>query len=201
MELFYITNNPTEAAEADAAGADRIFIDTEKLGKSERQKGFDTHLGTHMLEDIIAIRKVVKRAEIMVRINPLNKDTSYEIEQAVKYGADRIMLPMFTHSDEVKKTADMIPQGIKLVALVETAAAMARLDDIINVKGLDEVHIGLNDLTISLGLDFLFEPLACGIIDFMAEKLNKSNIAWGFGGIARIGGGAISSEMILAEHR
>ena len=201
MELFYITNDPAEAAAADNAGADRIFVDTETIGKAERQRGLNTHLGTHTLEDVTAVKKAVKRAEIMVRINLLNTDTVNEIEQAIEYGADWIMLPMFTHSDEVKKVADIISGRAKFVALVETAAAMARLDDIINIAKPDEIHIGLNDLTISLGLSFLFEPLAYGLIDFAAEKLNKSKIKWGFGGIARIGEGAIPSEMILAEHR
>ena len=201
MELFYITNDPDEAGEADRAGIDRIFIDTEVLGKAERQKGLDTHLGSHTLGDVRLVKNVLSHAEVMVRVNPLNHNTAYEVEKAISCGADWIMLPMFTGPEEVAKAAEIINGRAKLVGLAETAASIVRMREIIRVKGINEIHIGLNDLTISLGLDFLFEPLGYGIVDFGAEMLNKAKMKWGFGGIARIGGGAIPCEMILMEHR
>ena len=48
----------------------------------------------------------------------------------------------------------------------------------------------------------MFELLADGIVDEIADTLKTNNIKFGFGGIGRIGGGAglIPAELILAEH-
>lgn len=40
LKLMYITNSPEIASIAQSAGADRIFIDMEYIGKEERQKAW-----------------------------------------------------------------------------------------------------------------------------------------------------------------
>lgn len=84
--------------------------------------------------------------------------------------------------------------------MIETAAAMARLDKILQVKGIDEIFIGLNDLHISMGLTFMFELLSDGLVEYIADKCNRDGMPFGFGGIARIGEGDLMSDDILAEH-
>jgi 4-hydroxy-2-oxoheptanedioate aldolase len=42
--------------------------------------------------------------------------------------------------------------GVALVPMIETAEAVANLDDILAVKGLDAVYVGPADLSVSLGL-------------------------------------------------
>ena len=49
-------------------------------------------------------------------------------------------------------------------------------DKILEVDGIDEIYIGLNDLHIGLGLDFMFETLSGGLIDYMAEKIKAKGI-------------------------
>jgi len=51
-----------------------------------------------------------------------------------------------------------------------------------------------------MGLTFMFELLSGGIVEYLAEKINKKGIKFGFGGMARIGEGILPAECILAEH-
>ena len=84
--------------------------------------------------------------------------------------------------------------------MIETAQALARIDDILSVQGVDELFIGLNDLHISMGLSFMFELLSGGLVEYVADKCREKNMPFGFGGIARIGDGMLPAEKILAEH-
>ncbi len=65
---------------------------------------------------------------------------------------------------------------------------------------LYEVYFGLNDLHLSLGLDFMFESLAGGLVDHGMQQVKAKNLRTGFGGIGRIGTGAVPAEHILSEH-
>lgn len=57
------------------------------------------------------------------------------------------------------------------------------------LDGIDEIHIGLNDLHLSLGLTFVFELLANGVVESLCNKLRASSVTYGFGGIACLGQG------------
>mgnify|MGYP000843698404 FL=1 len=78
--------------------------------------------------------------------------------------------------------------------------AFFRIDEILSVKGIDYIHIGLNDLHLSLGLDFMFECLAGDFMEYLVNKITKKGIDFGIGGIARIGEGELPAEVILKEH-
>ena len=86
------------------------------------------------------------------------------------------MLPMFTHPDEVRLCLNFIRGRVPLTLLVETAAALARLHTILNIPGFDDVHIGLNDLHLDMGLDFMFELLSSNLLDGAARIESELNI-------------------------
>lgn len=46
----------------------------------------------------------------------------------------------------------------------------------------------------------MFECLADGIVEYLAEKIRNKNIKLGIGGIARINEGELPAEKILKEH-
>ena len=73
LKLMYITNNPDVAKIAEDAGVDRIFVDMEYIGKKARQGGMDTVQSHHTIQDIQNIRTVIRRAELLVRINPIHE--------------------------------------------------------------------------------------------------------------------------------
>ena len=46
----------------------------------------------------------------------------------------------------------------------------------------------------------MFELLANGTVEKLCNKMKKAGVKYGFGGIARIGEGALPAEMIVMEH-
>ena len=52
LKLMYITNQPEIAQIAESAGVDRIFVDLEYIGKSDRQGGMDTVQSRHTIDDV-----------------------------------------------------------------------------------------------------------------------------------------------------
>ena len=200
LKLMFITNHPDIAQEAQSAGIDRIFVDLEILGKQERQGHLDTVISSHSLDDISRIRRMLDKSELLVRINPVHEGTEFEVTEVISRGADIIMLPMFKTAEEVDLFVQKINGNAKTSLLLETPQALVRIDEILEVGGIDEIHIGLNDLHLGMRLDFMFELLSGGIIDYLCHKIKSKGIRFGFGGIARIGKGVLPADMILAEH-
>lgn len=206
LKLMYITNNPDVARIAEEAGVDRIFVDMEYIGKADRQGGMDTVQSRHTAEDVRLLRPVVKKAQLMVRINPMHSGTAEynssreEIEAVIEAGADVIMLPYFKTAEEVKRFVEIVGGRAKTFPLVETPEAVAAIDEILSLPGIDEIHVGLNDLSLGLGRKFMFELLSDGTIEELSKKFKAAGIPFGFGGIASLGRGMLPSEYVIREH-
>ena len=200
MNLMILAADPQSAIEAQNAGVDRIFYDLEWIGKAERQHGRNTVKSNNNIDNIPAVRKVLNKSELLVRTNPIHAYSKEEVEKAIAYGADVLMLPMVMDHHDVEQYVEMVAGRAKVCIMIETAAAMARLDKILAIPGVDELFIGLNDLHISMGLTFMFELLSDGLVEYIAQKCNKVGMPFGFGGIARIGEGDLPSDNILGEH-
>lgn len=200
LTLMYITNQLDVALIAEKYGVERIWIDLETLGKAERQKNMDTVQSQHKISDIRLISSKLTTSEMLVRVNPLNDSSKQEIEQVIASGADLIMLPMWRTKADVSQFIDFVGGRAKVVLLLETKEAFNNLDSILTLNGIDEIHIGLNDLHLDMGLTFMFELLTNGVVAEITQKLNKAKIPYGFGGIARLGLGELPAEMIVKEH-
>lgn len=200
MKLMYLTANPEAAILAENAGVDRIFLDLEILGKN-RQVHLDTFISHASIDDVKKLRKVVKKAQFLVRCNPVHPGLRQEIERIIEDGADMIMLPYFKTVEEVSTFLDIIAGRVRTVLLFETKEAVELVDEILSLDGIDEVYIGLNDLHISYGMKFLFEPLSDGTVEYLCKKFREKGLPYGFGGIAKIGEGLLRSECLIAEHK
>ena len=110
------------------------------------------------------------------------------------------MLPFFKTTKEVATFIDLVNGRAKTIPLVETKEAVDHIDEILDLNGIDEIYIGLNDLHLSYGMKFMFQLLADGTVDALADKFKARNLPFGFGGIARLGCGAIPGEEIIKEH-
>ena len=206
LNLFYITNSPEIAKIADDAGVNRIFVDMEYIGKEARQGGMDTVKNHHTIQDIRNIKQVLHQAHLLVRVNPIHErlddypDTEEEIDLVIGAGADIIMLPMYRTVADVNRFIKAVDGRAKTMLLCETPEAVQNMQEIVKLKGIDEIHIGLNDLHLALHKKFMFELLTDGTVDKITATIKDSGIPYGFGGIARIGYGVLPAERIIAEH-
>ncbi|QEL66027.1 hypothetical protein OTERR_25510 [Oryzomicrobium terrae] len=200
MEYIFITADACRAAIADSCRVDYVMVDLEINGKVERQGHLNTLISRHTLEDVKKVKTVLSCSKLLVRVNPIHKDSAAEIASVIDGGADAIMLPMFRTEAEVRRFVELINGRVEVVLLVETAASLIRLKSILEIGGVDSIHVGLNDLHIECRLDFMFEIVSDGIMDWVASMCQMRGVKFGFGGVGRIGRGAVPAELILAEH-
>lgn len=201
LEMMYITNNPDVARIAEKYSVDRIWVDLEYIGKKERQGGMNTVQSTHKIEDVKLMRNSIEgKAKLQVRVNPIHSNSKNEINKVIEYGADIIMLPFFSTTAEAKCFLELVDGRARTCLLLETIGAEKNLDEILELPGLDEIHIGLNDLHLQYHQKFMFELLSNGKVEEIANKIKAKNIPFGFGGIAKLDEGMLPARHIIAEH-
>lgn len=206
MKLMYITNKPAVARIAENAGIDWIFLDMEVIGKAFRQSGLNTVQNNHTVDDIKRIRKAIKKSKLLVRVNPIHDalenypSSKDEIDATIEAGADILMLPYFKTVEEAKTFIHLVNGRAKTLLLLETVEAANLIDEILEVPGIDMIHLGLNDMHLELGMKFMFELLANGTVERLGYKIKAKGIPFGFGGIATLDGGALPGSMVLKEH-
>lgn len=206
LKLMYITNNPAVAQIAEDAGVDRIFVDMEYIGKSDRQGGMDTVQSHHSIQDIRNVKAVINKAELMVRLNPVHEaaaeygSTAEEVDAAIEAGAQILMLPYFKTLEEIRVFLNAVAGRVRTILLVETPEAVEIIDEILELPGIDEVYVGLNDLSLGYGYNFMFRPLADGTVEKLSEKFLRKGLPFGFGGVASLGKGMLPSECVIREH-
>ena len=206
LNLMYITKHPEIARIAEEAGVDWIFVDMEFIGKDCRQGGLDTVQNHHTVEDVANIRAAVTKAKVLVRINPIHDtmddypSSEEEIEAVIQAGADIVMLPYFKTTEEVHRFIGYVGGRAKTCLLVETPEAADLLDQIVEIDGIDMIHIGLHDMHLALKMKFMFQLLTDGSVDKWTRIIAQKGIMYGFGGLASLNGGAVPGRMILKEH-
>jgi hypothetical protein len=79
--------------------------------------------------------------------------------------------------------------------------AVDAIPEIVALDGIDYIHIGLNDLHLQRGTNFMFEFLSDGLMDQPAQQISAKRIPFGFGGVGRIDAALKpTAKRILAEH-
>ncbi len=202
FRLTLITDDAAVAAQADQAGVDRIGIDLERLGKTERQAGHDTRVSAHSFDDLARIAPSVQQADLFVRINPIHAGTTEEVETALDLGASVLMLPSFETAGEVAEFVGTVRGRAQAMILVELAPAVTRIRDILAVPGIDEVMLGLNDLHLQLGVSNHFEVLASPVVDMLSAEVRRAGLALGIGGVGRVDDGClpIPADLVYAQY-
>ena len=206
LKLMYITNKPEVAKMAEDVGIDWIFIDMEFIGKDSRQGGLDTVQNHHTVEDVRIIKKAISKSELLVRVNPIHEalpnypSSKDEIDAVIEAGADILMLPFFKTVEEVRTFVNLVGGRAKTLPLVETVEAESLIDEILEIPGIDMIHIGLNDLHLEKGMKFMFQLLADGTVDKLADEIKAKGIPFGFGGLAQLNTGMLAGDKVLKEH-
>ena len=201
LKLMLITNDSEVAIAAQDSGVDWIFVDLELKGKSERQKGRNTVISAHNFNDISNIRAVLTSSKLLVRINPMGEWSKSEIDEVINRGADLIMLPFFAIREDVEAFVRYVGGRAKTIILLETLEGISNLDEILKVEGINYLHIGLNDIHIAKKSSFMFEPLSNGLVESILQSVRRTDISYGFGGVANLEADLRpSAKSLLAEH-
>ena len=200
IKTMIIENDTEKALFYESCGVDRIFIDLERIGKEVRQGHLDTFISNHRLDDLTKIRNSIQKAEIITRVNPINPLSENEINDVLNIGTDIIMLPMFQSEDEVKRFIEYVDGRAKVNLLLETPQAAKKIDDILCISGIDEIHIGLNDMHLAMNLRFMFQLLSLGFIDSIVKKIKSVNMPYGIGGVSTLDGGAVSGRLVIQDY-
>lgn len=177
MKFNYIAINNSlhESLILEKASVSQIMVDTEIIGKVDRQFGKKTVINNHQIEDVILLKENLN-VPIICRINPYNQNTNDEIKRALNAKADCIMIPMITNMEHFKKMVDLIEGKAQVIPLIETPYSFFKLDEILNFSDFKQIHFGLNDLFIALGMRNLFEILLSNTfkagVDFAKNKVD-----------------------------
>ena len=135
--------SPTLCEKLVSAGADSVFIDCEH--------------GLASYEDIHHMAKAARYAGGWGIVRPQNQERS-TITRCLNAGADGVMVPL-VHNAQIARDIvhtfryampDDHPKRL-LIAMVESVEAVANLDEILAVDGIDLFFVGPGDLSQSMG--------------------------------------------------
>jgi 2-keto-3-deoxy-L-rhamnonate aldolase RhmA len=185
--LTLFTKDPTLAAAADRAGVDRIGVDMEQIGKSARQGHLATWISDHAETDLARISPVLERAQLFARCNPVHAGSAAEIDRLIASGVRVIMLPYFKTAADAERFIRLVDGRAHPVLLVETAEAAAVIGDLCRIPGAKEIHIGLNDMRLSLGWPSHFHVLVSDFLIGICATVLAAGLRLGVGGIGRAG--------------
>lgn len=186
MRFGLWTDSPALAAVAAAAGVERIGPDLERLGKAGRQPEPGNLISGHDEGSLAAVRAVIGGSRLFVRCNPPNVNLDVELARLLDAGVTTIMLPMVRTVAEAAHAARHIDGRAALVAMVEHADALAIVEDLASVDGVDELYIGSNDLSRSLGHATRFAAMNPRVIGRVASAAARRGRGFGFFGVGRL---------------
>lgn len=195
MDLFLFTVDPSWGRDVVAAGAAGIVVDWERRGKARRQLGEGTQINEDTPDDLSRMRAATP-GRLICRINGFGPWTAGEVDDAVRRGADEILLPMVRATDEVDRTLELVDDRCGLGILIETQDAVDLAAGFAG-RPLSRIYVGLNDLRIDRCSDSLFRPLVDGTVDAVRAQVAHP---FGVGGLTLPGRGfPVSSDLLAAE--
>jgi hypothetical protein len=199
--LTLFTNDPALARRAEAAGIDRIGPDLERIGKAARQQHLDTWQSTHEEADVERVGAALGKAALFVRINSPHPGLKDEVGRVIAMGASMVMLPYFDTVDDVRRFVDWVGGRARVLLLVETKRSAALIEDIVAIEGIDEIHVGLNDLRLSLGISG-FEAMASPLLVRVSDVVRSAGLPFGFGRVGRPGdrGLPVDPDLVYAQY-
>lgn len=196
------TDDPSLAQDADAAGIDRIGVDLERSGKAERQHGRGTWISPHSDRDLASLAPMLGRADLFARVNPVHPGTPRELESVLGAGTKVVMVPMVRDPRDAETFVRFVDGRARTVLLLEHVDGLRRLDELLGVGGIDEIHVGLNDLALSLRLPNRWLALADDVVAAAGRKVHAAGLRFGLGGIGRVDDTSlpIPADLVYAQY-
>lgn len=200
--LTLFAKDPELAAQADRAGIDRVGLDLETLGKEARQGGLATWISDHAEADLPAVAERLTESRLFARCNPIHAESAAEIERLLAAGVRTIMLPWFRTVGEAARFLDLVGGRAHPVLLLETAEAAAIVEQLCRLPGVAEIHVGLNDLRLSLGWASHFHVLVSDLLEHICKVVRDAGVALAVGGVGRAGDKhlPVPSDLVLAQY-
>jgi hypothetical protein len=192
LELFVFHRQLDLDRAGVAAGAAGVVVDLETRDKPSRQKGFDTQINDHTVDDVARLKEQTD-AQVICRINGVGGDSDDEVRGVVDAGADEVLIPMVTTNKQVDQVFDLVGGDCRVGIMIETSEAVeiaGELDD----YPLSRIYVGLNDLRISRGTASIFSAIADGMLTEIRDKVQRT--PFGFGGLTIPGCG----DPLAVEH-
>lgn len=153
-------------------GADCVFVDCEH--------------GSWSFEDVRVTGQIVRSAGGAAIVRP----HSHERPVIIRYlnsGADGIMVPMVDNADQARAIVDAVRYALPsdyekrlVVAMIETADAIDKLEDMLVVEGIDVFFIGPGDLSQDMGFPPappFGQPRPSAVIDKVGIAVDKIRAA------------------------
>lgn len=181
FELCLFCVDPLFIQAATRSGIDCFIVDWENKGKKRRQRRFNTQINQHTAQDLKNVRQAT-HANVICRINAVGPHSDSEVQQAISYGADEILIPMVQSVEEVQSVLKIAKGKIKVGILIETNAGFDLVNEL-NALDLHRIYVGLNDLAIENQDHNIFTPLVDGRLESVRSCITS---AFGFGGLTLV---------------
>ena len=157
------------------------FLDIESGSKTLRQKGRNMVNSKLQLQDLLVLPHNL-REYCLVRPNNLMDGGISEISQLIAEGYINFMIPYIDNISHIEAMKDL-PHGASYIPLLETVFSIENAFMIEQILKSDYFHIGLNDLSLQMGLSGPMEVLVNSWFQVKCEEFVKENKYYGIGGI------------------
>jgi hypothetical protein len=195
FSLLLFSVDPSLIRGAVRAGVEGIVVDWECNGKHERQNGADTEINRHTPDDLRRVRGATDGL-VICRINAPHEGSAAEVEEAVRAGADELLVPMVRRVRDVERILGLVRGRCGVGILIETEDAV-RLAGPLCALPLSRVYVGLNDLAIDRGAANMFDAVVDGTV---ADVRRACSVPFGFGGLTRPDAGQpIPCRLLIGE--
>ncbi len=149
--LFVPANRPERFAKALASGADAVIIDLE-----DAVAPADKPAARGQLTDGFAQLNPADRARLVVRLNalgtPFHDDDLSLLQQLAAQGLAGVMVPKAETVDGLRRVADAIGPGLRLLPLIESVAGLDAADALASAPQVLRLAFGNLDFQADLGL-------------------------------------------------
>jgi citrate lyase subunit beta/citryl-CoA lyase len=143
VPLFVPASRPDRFHKADASGADAVILDLEDaVAPTDKEHG----------RQAVLAHAASFKSPLFVRINAVG--TPWHDADAVavsRLAGAGVMLPKAERAGDVAALVNRVGRALHVVALVESAAGLARLPELLVVPGVVAVAFGSVDFALDLG--------------------------------------------------
>ncbi len=132
----------------DVEPGSRILLDDGLLAVEVQHVEGDRVLGVVVAGGELRGQKGINLPGVRVSAPAVTEKDHEDIALAVEHGADYIGISFVSRPDDIEEVRALVPHGVQLVAKIERAAALERLEEI--VAAADAVMVARGDLGVEL---------------------------------------------------